>query len=72
MDEITEDEIKRSTRMKHYQQYQNYIDSLDKADSKGVSESSKTGNLSGKTIKLIEGENTSIEKIFNRFRMKDS
>lgn len=72
MDPISEDELRRSSRVNQYQQYQNYIDSLDNAEKKDSSESFKIGKMKGKTIKIISDESSSMEKIFNRYSKKDS
>jgi hypothetical protein len=71
MDPISEEELRRSTRVKQYQQYQNYVDSLDNADKKDSSETSKIGKMKGKTIKRISEEGSPMREIFNRYAKKD-
>lgn len=52
--EVKEEELKRSDRIKHYQDYQKHMDELD-----GKSKADSSGKLGSKKVKKIESKDNS-------------
>lgn len=64
VDPISEEELKRSRRMKHYQQYQSHIDELKKPDK---TKSTPMGEMQGKKVKKITSEISPSREIFDKY-----
>lgn len=68
VDPISEEELKRSRRIKQYQQYESHLDELDKSDK---TQSTPIGEMQGKKVKKIASENSPTGEIFDRY-LKDN
>lgn len=59
VDPILDEELRRSRRMKQYQEYQNMVDNLENS-----SADQSTGKIEGKTVKKLSDDEGTVRKIF--------
>lgn len=58
VDPILDEELRRSRRMKQYQEYQNMVDNLEDDTVQS------TGKIEGKTVKKLPDDDGAVRKIF--------